>query len=182
MRSLRAGACVLLLVALVLAPTSGARASTTIRRGVLGNGGRLATGGGRMLVGTVGQASIGMNAGSGRNLCAGFWCSGISAFVSVENPDAPAELAFAGPVPNPAEGAVRLAIALPGPSRVGLAVFDAAGRRIKELANHSMGAGRHAWTWDLRGDAGERVRAGVYFARLVVDDRVVGNRRIVVVR
>jgi len=42
----------------------------------------------------VGQASIGMNAGSGRNLCAGFWCSGISAFVSVENPDAPAELAF----------------------------------------------------------------------------------------
>lgn len=182
MTSLRAGAFFLLLVASLLVSPSAARASSTIKRSAVGNGGGLATGGGRMLVGTVGQASIGTSAGSGRILCAGFWCSGVGASVSVEGADLPTEFAFAGPAPNPAKGAVRLAITVPEASQVDLTVFDAAGRRVKVLANHSLGAGHHAWMWDLRGDAGERVCAGIYFARLVVNDRVAGSRRIVVVR
>ena len=133
-------------------------------------------------MGTVGQACVGMNSGSGRILCAGFWCSGVGAAVSVEAVDPPTELAFAGPAPSPAGGAVRLAIAVPGPSRVGLTVFDAAGRRVKVVASQSLGGGRHAWTWDLRRESGERVEAGIYFARLVVNDRVARSRRIVVVR
>jgi hypothetical protein len=156
-------------------------ASSTVERNVLGTGGARATGGGYMLVGTVGQATIGTSAGPGRFLRAGFWCSGVGASVSVENPDLPIELAFASPAPNPAGGAVRLAIALPVARHVELIVFDAAGRRIKVLTNQRLDAGRHDWTWDLRDDAGERVGAGIYFSRLVVNSEVVGSRRIVIV-
>jgi hypothetical protein len=106
---------------------------------------------------------------------------GRGASVSVENPDLPIELAFASPAPNPAGGAVRLAIALPVARHVELIVFDAAGRRIKVLTNQRLDAGRHDWTWDLRDDAGERVGAGIYFSRLVVNSEVVGSRRIVIV-
>ena len=182
MRVRGTGVSLLLLAASMIGFPTAARASSTIERRVVGAGGGRATGGGRMLVGTVGQASIGMSAGSSNSLCAGFWCSGRGAAVSVEDPGLPIFPVFDGPAPNPTAEAARFAITLPGSRQVELAVFDAAGRRIRVLANLPLGTGPHIWTWDLRGDGGERVPAGIYFSRLVVDNRMVGSRKIVVCR
>jgi len=66
---------------------------------------------------------------------------------------------------NPAN-TMRLAYALPSPTRVRLTVHDASGRTIATLIDRALPAGDHEATWTGRDDAGNSVRPGVYFARL----------------
>jgi hypothetical protein len=81
-------------------------------------------------------------------------------------PDAPAVsgIALAVSRPNPATSAATI----DRPSRVELAIYDLAGRRVHLLMNRPLTAGRHSVPWNLGADGGERVTAGVYWRRLVV--------------
>jgi PA domain/FlgD Ig-like domain len=76
-----------------------------------------------------------------------------------------ADLAFSH-APNPSREGGLLRFQLPQMRRVDLTIFDVAGRRIARLANSTMSAGAHAVSWDRRDDAGRRVGAGIYLARL----------------
>jgi hypothetical protein len=175
-----AGMLLMVVAALMLERPAGVHAITRIERSVIAEGGRRAAGGGRILVGTVGQATIGMSAGSARMLNAGFWCSAPGAVTSVQDSEPSMKLAFAAPAPNPAADVVRFSVSLPLRGEVDLAVYDLAGRLIRTVANQALGVGRHSWTWDLHDDAGRRAPAGIYFSRLVVNNRVVGNHKFVV--
>ena len=48
-------------------------------------------------------------------------------------------------------------------------LFDATGRCVRALVDRDMAAGPGSAPWDLKDDAGTRVPAGVYFARLVFE-------------
>lgn len=50
--------------------------------------------------------------------------------------------------------------------RVGVAVYDLSGRRVRTLAADRMLQGHAELTWDCRDDRGARVGSGMYFARL----------------
>ena len=76
------------------------------------------------------------------------------------------ELSLAAPWPNPAGRQTTLRYALPRAGLVRLAVFDAAGRLVRELASGVYEPGEQAATWDLRDGNGNAVGAGLYFARL----------------
>jgi hypothetical protein len=91
--------------------------------------------------------------------------------VSVPPPNAPAEISFARPNPNPARQTATLRFALPREARVSLVIYDAGGRWVRELASGSAPAGEHAVTWDLSDEAGRPVGTGLYFARLEVEGR-----------
>jgi flagellar hook assembly protein FlgD len=56
------------------------------------------------------------------------------------------------------------------PSRVECEIFDASGRRIRELYAGSQKSGSQSLTWDRKDDQGRAVNAGVYFARLTADN------------
>jgi trimeric autotransporter adhesin len=79
-------------------------------------------------------------------------------------------LALAPPVPNPTGERTRFSFTLPsvatGGTAARLVVFGADGRRVRQLVDDVLPAGVHEVTWDLRGENGSRVSAGVYFARL----------------
>jgi hypothetical protein len=64
---------------------------------------------------------------------------------------------------------------------VRLAIYDAAGRLVRELASGARDAGEYAETWDLRDAGGRAVRAGLYFARLETAGRTL-VRRVAVTR
>lgn len=68
--------------------------------------------------------------------------------------------------PNPMEKVtqIRYHIEQGGPLRV--AVFDASGRRIRDLWSGWQAAGDHTLPWDGQDDHGTRVSDGVYFVRL----------------
>lgn len=68
--------------------------------------------------------------------------------------------------PNPFRDRLGLSLALARGGAAEMAVFDAAGRRVRTLCSGFRVAGTHALAWDGRNDDGAEARAGVYVARL----------------
>lgn len=175
-----------LAAALLLGPMAIPDAHGYIMRGQLVANGATPGGGlagsGRLLLGSAGQPAVGVSAAASKILWSGYWACGGSRVVSVDD-DAPgtalpAEFAIGRPYPNPAQGAVRFALALPRPARVQLLVLDVQGRAIATRSEH-FDAGDRALAWDGHDASGQRVRAGIYFARLLVDGQPTALRRIV---
>lgn len=90
-------------------------------------------------------------------------------------PPGPA-VTFAPASPNPVRGPVTLTFSLPRAAEVRLAIFDLGGRRVRELVSNFEPAGTHAVAWDLRDQSGRSIPAGVCFARLEVEGRVLTER------
>jgi subtilisin family serine protease len=68
--------------------------------------------------------------------------------------------------PNPTRGGVTIELALPVAGPVALAVFDLAGRRVREEPAVALGAGAHVLRWDGSDDRARGVPAGVYLVRV----------------
>jgi hypothetical protein len=79
-------------------------------------------------------------------------------------PPASVELLRA-PAPNPARGAVRLAVVLSESGALELEVLDVVGRRVATLADGTFDAGTHAFVWRGLDDHGRKLPAGLYRAR-----------------
>jgi hypothetical protein len=68
--------------------------------------------------------------------------------------------------PNPTTVGGALRFRLPEARLVDLCIYDVAGRVVAHLAHDRMTAGEHSVTWARRDDAGHRMAAGIYLARL----------------
>jgi hypothetical protein len=68
--------------------------------------------------------------------------------------------------PNPFRSGVTLAFNLPEAAPVDLSIFDATGRRVRELLQGNETAGSHAIVWNRETAAGPGLVSGVYFCRL----------------
>ena len=100
----------------------------------------------------------------------------VVAIVGVGDPGPSREVLFAAPRPNPARGSLALRFTLPRTARVDLAIYDLGGRRVRQLASGAQAAGDHSIGWDLRDDAGRAVGAGMFFARLDTEGRVLTQK------
>ena len=78
----------------------------------------------------------------------------------------PQVLSLASPWPNPANDRTLVSFALPERGPVALAVYDMEGRRVRTLGSGRMDAGVYNVPFDLRDNAGRRIRSGLYFVRL----------------
>lgn len=111
---------------------------------------------------------------------AGNW-SQISNVATITPPttdvgDLPAAISFAAPWPNPARAALNFAFSLPRAAMLQMDAFSIDGRRVRHLTGGSQPAGHGQIAWDLRDDAGNRVPAGVYLIRALLDDTVCSGR------
>ncbi len=87
----------------------------------------------------------------------------------------PIELPVASPLSITASQALQRAseirFSLDRPGAADLSVYDLQGRRIAMLVSEVLPAGSHIVTWDGRDGSGRTQPAGVYLARLRLDDR-----------
>ncbi|MFO7655088.1 MAG: FlgD immunoglobulin-like domain containing protein [Candidatus Krumholzibacteriia bacterium] len=83
--------------------------------------------------------------------------------------------------PNPFNPGTRIRYTLDVSSRVEIAVYDVAGRRVRTLVDGTRAAGDHETFWNGRDETGSAVASGVYLYRLRSGD-VVETRRLSVVR
>lgn len=91
----------------------------------------------------------------------------------------PSRPGLEGVFPSPGRGPVSVAFVLPAAARARLVVVDLAGRPFATLADDRFAPGTHTLRWDGRDRHGTMVPPGIYFARLLVEGRDVGSRRIV---
>ncbi len=85
---------------------------------------------------------------------------------AVDETPSPGMLA-AWPNPFNPKTTIRFSTEQAGP--ISLDIFDAAGRRVRGLHQGELAAGSHQFSWDGRGDGGETLASGLYFARLKGD-------------
>jgi hypothetical protein len=105
----------------------------------------------------------------------------FSTTADVADEDGPREIpAWVGP--DPSSETVRIEFVLPAAAWVDYAIHDAAGRRIRELAEGRwLQAGVHRIEWNGCDDRGARVPSGVYYGILTLDG-VKSTRKLHVIR
>ena len=86
---------------------------------------------------------------------------------------------LSGPAPNPSHGETRLALVVPARAAAEVAVFDAAGRRVRQLHRGPLEPGRHDFRWDGRDAQGRPAAAGVYYVRASQDGAGAAVKRLV---
>ncbi len=84
--------------------------------------------------------------------------------------------------PNPFRNSLTISFGLKNDARVKIQVIDATGRVVNTLVNASMSAGNHTVTWNGRDEAGNSVKRGIYFVRMVTSDGFSATNRIVLMR
>lgn len=78
--------------------------------------------------------------------------------------------------PNPFEHSTMVQFSLASGGKARVAVFDVAGRRIRELHNGWLPTGRHTMAWDGRDGSGQPVGAGIYFLGVRTQDGQLGSK------
>jgi flagellar hook assembly protein FlgD len=73
--------------------------------------------------------------------------------------------------PNPFNPSTVIGFGLASDMPVRLAVYSAAGQKVRELVSGRMSAGRHSVAWNGRDDSGQPVSSGVYLYRLEAGGR-----------
>lgn len=108
----------------------------------------------------------------------GFHLAGLD----VDGSSPPAVTRLDGIAPNPARGEFAVDYALHAPARVRVELIDMAGRRVATLEDRERGAGTWRVAWSSRAVGAESIPPGVYFVRLRAGERVVGERKVAVLR
>ena len=90
-------------------------------------------------------------------------------------------LQFRSVQPNPVRGRAPVQLATDRGGWLKLAVYDAAGRLIDNIAETRVEAGVYPYTWNGRDASGREVSPGVYFLRATVGNAA-ANAKVVVVR
>ena len=85
----------------------------------------------------------------------------------------PAQPRLGASYPNPFNPAVVIPLDLAADAQaVSLTVYDVLGRRVRQVWQGPLGAGRHRFVWDGRDEAGRAGAAGVYIYRVEIDGQV----------
>jgi chitodextrinase len=91
------------------------------------------------------------------------------------SPTVAGSLSFSKPYPNPARGATRFRIMVPGSiqgAKLRVQVFDVAGRLVRSLVDRTASQGETQVEWNLLDGSGRRVASALYMVRVDV-----GNTR-----
>lgn len=90
-------------------------------------------------------------------------------------------LDFSNPQPSPASTRTSFTLSLPKKAAALVEAIDVTGRRVRMIQRGELPAGQHRMEWDLRDEAGNRTRPGVFFIRARTGDEDF-LRRVVVLR
>lgn len=83
--------------------------------------------------------------------------------------------------PNPLRDITQISYNIERSGSASFVIYDASGRRVRELWNGWQLAGGHVLAWDGRNDQGHEVADGTYFARLVTATGA-SNQKLVVMK
>jgi hypothetical protein len=152
-----------LAAALILCSLSAGAQGYDIPQSVVGSGGGEASGPNHQMVGTVGQAAIGVVAGPSNIHEIGFWYQPGWIITEVEESELlPSEFSLGQNQPNPFNPVTMIRFGVPERARVTIMLYDVAGREVMEIADDEFEPGYHERVIGASG-----LGSGVYFCRMV---------------
>lgn len=162
---MKRGPVLLLAVALVVLPFVHAPAAPSVTQSVVANGGNEATGASHRLIGTVGQAAIGVVGGPSTIHQIGFWYQ--PGWILTEVGDEPvANRNFLGrSFPNPFNPVATIEFGVRQTSRVNLTLYNVRGQAVRTLVDRELEPGVHRTAVN-----GSGLASGVYFCRMTTGD------------
>ncbi|MCH7575593.1 MAG: T9SS type A sorting domain-containing protein [Candidatus Marinimicrobia bacterium] len=89
----------------------------------------------------------------------------------------PSEYVLSQNYPNPFNPSTTINFSLPESGQVKLAVYNLLGQEVRQLVSGDLSAGNYRAIWSGMDNTGRKVSSGLYFYRLVVDNRVVDTRK-----
>jgi hypothetical protein len=92
-----------------------------------------------------------------------------TAAAEIHGPELPTQFSLAQNYPNPFNLGTTIEFSIPQSSYVKLEIFDIAGRRVNELLNDNLSAGRYCILWDEHDSQGHEVASGIYFYSISTD-------------
>ena len=63
-----------------------------------------------------------------------------------------------------------------------IVVYNVLGQKVKSLINQYKGIGTYEVKWDGTNSFGDKVSSGVYFYRLIVDNKVIDTKKMLMVK
>lgn len=106
---------------------------------------------------------------------------GAQTDVENDEPIMPETTQLIGNYPNPFNPETRIQFTVAESQSVSLTVFDASGRKIKNLQNEFLSPGEYEITWFGKNDAGKNVPSGLYILRMQAGTQV-DTRKMLLVR
>jgi hypothetical protein len=88
----------------------------------------------------------------------------------------PAGFGVSANYPNPFNPETAFEIQLPADSRVAVTIYDLRGQQVRSVTDGIRRAGVQRVVWDGRNDAGLQAPSGVYYARIMLGDRVFARK------
>lgn len=130
------------------------------------------------IVGTVGQALVGIASNVGYLHFGGFWNVPVSVVTAVEpvSEAIPKRFELRQNYPNPFNPSTTIQFAVPRKSKVTLKLFDLLGREVVTLLEEEMGPGEYKIYFEARD-----LPSGTYFYRMKAGD-FSASRKLVLVR
>ncbi len=84
--------------------------------------------------------------------------------------------------PNPFNTSTEIIFDLPNAGNVELEITDVVGHRVRILINDTRKVGTHSVIWDGTDDYGIEVPSGIYYYKLIVDNKYYDKRKMTLIR
>ena len=94
----------------------------------------------------------------------------------------PGEFTLAQNFPNPFNPTTTINFAIARDARVDLAVYNLLGQEVSRLVSEQMTPGNYRVVWDAMDHTGRKVSTGLYFYRLVVDNKVLATKKMMLLK
>ena len=84
--------------------------------------------------------------------------------------------------PNPFNPTTSISFGLPASGYVKLAVYNILGREVRTLVSSPMEAGSYQTEWNSTDNIGRKISSGIYFYRLIVDNKVISTKKMIMLK
>jgi len=83
------------------------------------------------------------------------------------------------PRPNPFTRTMAMPFSLGAAGQAEVRVYDTSGRLVRHIDGGKLGSGHQSIVWDGCNEAGRMLPAGAYFYQVIVNQKVIGSRKVV---
>jgi hypothetical protein len=104
----------------------------------------------------------------------------VRSTVGIEPNISPSEFKISENYPNPFNPSTSIDISLTKQTDVNIRIYDISGAEIYTLANRTMNAGDHTFTWNAITNSGSNVNSGIYFMKISIGGLTTTKKMILV--